>query len=104
MIVPITGILAFGIEMAVKNNKYYNNNFEKTQPSLVWIYYIVSFYMFLNIAAFPVLTITSRNNLMKAFVPNRMPAKTSDITWISVIFTLIVVVPIGGNFYSKQLF
>jgi hypothetical protein len=35
-------------------------------------YWIISFYMFLNIAAFPVLTITLRNNLFKLFMPDKM--------------------------------
>jgi hypothetical protein len=80
--------------MAKQN--YYNDNFEHTVPNTSWIFYIVSFYMFLNIAAFPVLTITARNNLMKAFIPDKVPANTSDITRYSIIFTLIIVVPIGS--------
>lgn len=37
------------------------------------IYYITSFYMFLNIAAFPILIITMRNNIMKCFIPDKIP-------------------------------
>lgn len=92
IIIPLTGILAFGGNMLLSNNlQYYNNNFKNEIP---WIYYIISFYMFLNIAAFPVLTITSRNNLMKCFTPSKIPQNSWDITRYTVAFTLLFIAPI----------
>lgn len=60
---------------------------------LRWAYYIISFYMFLNIAALPVLTITIRKNLMKLLVPHLMPKNNFKITLPSAIFTLLIVLP-----------
>lgn len=41
------------------------NQYFKGIEGADWVFYISSFYIFLNVAAFPVLIITCRNNLMK---------------------------------------
>ena len=66
--ISITGIMAFGEELKDGDRKHYYNIVFKDH--ILWIFYIISFYMFLNIAAFPVLTIVTRMNLMKCFVPD----------------------------------
>ena len=64
--IPILGILAFGPNLTDPKDPnhliYFNEDFKNTLP---WVYYIVSFYVFLNIAVLPVLMITTRNNLIK---------------------------------------
>ena len=50
--------------------------------------------MFFNITAFPVLTITIRNNLLKAFTPDKLPSKSWKITRWTLFYTLIIVIPI----------
>lgn len=65
IIIPIFGMYAFGDSMLTEdeernNLKYFSNNFKGT---IDWIFYITSFYMFLNIAAFPVIVITVRYKL-----------------------------------------
>ena len=67
ILICITGILAFGESMVDSEKlKYYNYNFEN-QVNIT--FYFSSFYMFLNIAALPVLIIVIRNNLMKWIAP-----------------------------------
>ena len=75
LIIPITAALAFGndlvdkrVSMLGEGHKliYYNEDF---QGRLDFIYYIVSFYVFLNIAAFSVYIIVIRKNIMAIFKP-----------------------------------
>jgi len=88
LLIPLTGIWAFpGL------NKYCFYNIVYNQDGVRWAYYIISFYMFLNIAALPVLTITIRKNMMKVLVPHLMPKNSLDITKASAGFTLLIVIP-----------
>ena len=76
LIIPITASLAFGndlverkAEMLAAGHKlvYYNEDFK---GRLDFIYYIVSFYVFLNIAAFSVYIIVIRKNVMAMIKPD----------------------------------
>lgn len=78
LLIPFTGIIAFGSELTNQqkgNLKYYNYAFEEKLP---WVYYLVSFYVFLNIAAIPVLIIVIRNNILKLALPKINPNKFSS--------------------------
>jgi amino acid permease len=69
IIIPVTAIMAFGSKLSESKAgdlKYYNFDFkEQASP----VYYLVSFYVFLNVAAVPVLTIVLRNNILKLVAP-----------------------------------
>lgn len=88
LVVPLMGMLAFS---TLDTFCYYNLAF-KEKP-VYFAYYIISFYMFLNIAALPVLTITIRTNMMKMCVPHLMPKSSFEVTRGSFIFTLVVSIP-----------
>ncbi|CAD8203122.1 unnamed protein product [Paramecium octaurelia] len=90
LFVCLTAIWAFPFKDLAAAS-FYNQLFN--QGNLKWAYYIISFYMFLNIAALPVLTITIRKNLMKLVVPHLVPKDSLKITLPSAIFTLLIVVP-----------
>ena len=65
MLIPWTGIMAFGDALGSKSSKdlkYYNFDFQDDIP---FIFYFVSFYVFLNVAALPVYVIVIRANLLK---------------------------------------
>ena len=69
LIIPWTAVMAFGDDLGSKSAsdlKYYNFDFEKKIP---FIYYFVSFYVFLNIAAMSVYVIVIRANVLKIFSP-----------------------------------
>jgi hypothetical protein len=90
--IPLTAILAFGTNLVDdKTLKYYNEDFKNHEK---FIYYFVSFYMMFNIAAFPVLTITLRNNMMKLFSPNHLPKRSYDITKRTLMYTAIILIPV----------
>lgn len=74
-----------------KNFSTYTNIY---RGKIDWIYYITSFYMFLNIAAFPILIITMRNNIMKCFMPHKIPKKSHELTKTTVILTICLILPI----------
>ena len=88
--VCLTANLAFTLK-DLSLASFYSELFNRGK--LKWAYYIISFYMFLNIAALPVLTITIRKNLMKLVVPHLVPKDNLKITLPSAIFTLLIVVP-----------
>lgn len=91
--VSLTGISAFGDQyMHNKGEKSYYNMWFK--GNINWIYYIISFYLFFNITAFPVLVITTRNNLMKCIVPNKIPARNWEITKWTFAFTVLILAPV----------
>lgn len=78
-IVPITAIMAFGSELGSNGDgdlKYYNFDFQNHIPV---IYYFVSFYVFLNIAAMPVYVIVIRTNLLRAISPETDPKVISSM-------------------------
>jgi len=74
LIIPITAAFAFGNELTGPSSLlakthtliYYNQDFE---GRLDFIYYIVSFYVFLNVAAFPVYIIVIRRNILSIVRP-----------------------------------
>ncbi|EAS05857.1 transmembrane amino acid transporter protein (macronuclear) [Tetrahymena thermophila SB210] len=71
----LSGILAFGDSLVEQHDlKLFNFNFKEQSP---FVYYLSGFYVFLNITAFPVMTITSRNNLL-AFFPSQQNTQTSN--------------------------
>lgn len=47
----------------------YNVNF----LDIPFIGHVVNFYLLFNIAPFPILTMTLRNNLIKVFAPSKIP-------------------------------
>lgn len=88
--VSLTAIWAFPLSSLSKASFYselFNTN------NLKWAYYIISFYMFLNIAALPVLTITIRKNFMKLVIPHLVPKDSFTITLPSAIVTSFIIVP-----------
>jgi hypothetical protein len=74
--------------------KYYNFDFQSKEET-TFIYYIVSFYVFLNIAAFSVYTIVIRTNVLKVFFPEVDPMKVSKKT-ITLTIGLLVIICIVG--------
>jgi amino acid permease len=79
LVIPTTGVLAFGAGLADKTElKYYNENFQGLR-GLSWIYYVTSFYIFLNVAALPVLTIVTRNNLFRMFSAHASPSLSASV-------------------------
>ncbi|CAD8119395.1 unnamed protein product [Paramecium sonneborni] len=90
LFVCLTASWAFTLEN-LSNVSFYSQCF--SEGNLRWAYYIISFYMFLNIAALPVLTITIRKNLMKLVVPHLLPKDNLKITLPTALFTLLIVVP-----------
>jgi hypothetical protein len=69
LIIPITAIMAFGTSLSNAKQgdlKYYNFNFKQ---HLLPVYYLVSFYVFLSVAAIPVLIIVTRNTILKLVAP-----------------------------------
>lgn len=76
VIIPITGCMAFGKELGTgKGLQYYNFDFE---GKINFIYWFVSFYVFLNIAAFSVYIIVIRTNLLRIINPSVNPLKISS--------------------------
>lgn len=74
LLISLIGIMAYGGELTnpYKSGgiKYYNTIFK---GKFDWAYYFTSFYIFLNVAALPVLTIVLRNNSMKLITPEKFP-------------------------------
>lgn len=70
MAIPIIAICAFGGNLAdpyeSESIKYYNYMFKE---KLVWVYYFTSFYIFLNVASLPVITIVLSKNILKWISP-----------------------------------
>ena len=68
--------MAFGEELGVgKDLKYYNFDFKNKVDAAYWV---VSFYVFLNIAAFSVYIIVIRTNILKIINPAIDPQKLSS--------------------------
>ena len=74
LIIPITACLSFGNKLVDEDGMlseshsliYYNEDF---RGRIDFIYYFVSFYVFLNIALFPIYVIVIRRNLMAIIRP-----------------------------------
>ena len=67
LVIPVTGVMAFGEELGTGQNlKYYNFDFQQKIP---FIYYFTSFYIFLNIAAFSVYIIVIRGSILSLVRP-----------------------------------
>ena len=101
LIIPITAALAFGNDLVEKRTDmlgaghkliYYNEDFK---GRLDFIYYIVSFYVFLNIAAFSVYIIVIRKNLMAILKPDLNAERLSKTTAIITSILLAVVLVIS---------
>ncbi|KAL4470120.1 hypothetical protein ABPG72_016657 [Tetrahymena utriculariae] len=97
----LSGILAFGDSLVEQHDlKLFNFNFKEQSP---FVYYLSGFYVFLNITAFPVMTITSRNNLL-AFFPSEQNSQdqnqqqeqqnSSSFTIKNVIGSLSILIPV----------
>lgn len=88
VLIPISAIMAFGenlvhskVAMLGESHSlvYYNEDFK---GRLDFIYYIVSFYVFLNVAAFSVYIIVIRTNFFGIIWPSIDPNKVSKRTMI----------------------
>lgn len=97
LIIPITGIMAFGNNLVHPINGllesshkliYYNEDF---RGRIDIVYYIVSFYVFLNVAAFSVYIIVIRENMFGIFFPKIEPNKVSKSTLLFSIGLLAVI-------------
>jgi hypothetical protein len=70
VILSILGVLAFGTGLYYENSpgnlKFYHFNFKDHYPVA---FYIVSFYFFLLISIFPMITIAVRNSLIYILLP-----------------------------------
>ncbi|KAL4428773.1 hypothetical protein ABPG74_001287 [Tetrahymena malaccensis] len=108
VLLSIFGVMAFGKCLDAEKNhnnsecvgngyatgsSYFNSYFQGIGDA-DWAFYISSFYIFLNVAAFPVLIITCRNNLMKFLAKDKIPAISYKITKWTVAFTLLIAGPI----------
>lgn len=82
---------------------YYSQPFDTDHVKFA--YYFISFYIFLNISALPVMTLTIRlqinclkifrNNMMKMFVPNHLPRNSFEVTRWTALFTILIIGPSG---------
>lgn len=76
MIIPITGVMAFGVDLGTGEHlKYYNFDFE---DKINFIFFFTSFYVFLNVAAFSVYIIVIRRNVLHMIDRNINPNKLSS--------------------------
>lgn len=75
LVIPFTASMAFGNDL---NNGagYYNFDFEYSIPAVYWV---TSFYVFLNIAAFSVYVIVIRSSILKVTFPEVNPRILSSI-------------------------
>lgn len=79
ILIPLTGVMAFGKELGVGTKFiYYNFDFEKKIPFIFWI---TSFYVFLNIAAFSVYIIVIRTNILGIIRPHVNPKKLNSTNY-----------------------
>lgn len=80
LIIPVTGVMAFGEELGTGEDlKYYNFDFQSKIP---FIYYITSFYIFLNIAAFSVYIIVIRGSILGLIKPKLDARKFSSTLFL----------------------
>jgi len=86
VLIPFTAIMAFGNNLihpkvsmlgASHSLVYYNQDFK---GKLDFVYYVVSFYVFLNVAAFSVYIIVIRNNVLAILKPTVDANKISKTT------------------------
>jgi hypothetical protein len=110
LIIPITAAMAFGQDLIDNrasmltegghNLIYYNEDFK---GRLDFIYYIVSFYVFLNIAAFSVYIIVIRRNFLAIVRPEINPDRLSRTTAFttSLILTIVLVISFALREYIQ---
>ncbi|EAS05856.2 transmembrane amino acid transporter protein (macronuclear) [Tetrahymena thermophila SB210] len=108
VLLSIFGVMAFGkcldaekghnnsecVGLGYATGSSYFNSYFQGIGDADWAFYISSFYIFLNVAAFPVLIITCRNNLMKFLAKDKIPAISYKITKWTIFFTLLIAGPI----------
>lgn len=101
VLLSLVGVMAFGdclnsekissCHSPYTNGSSYFNDYFKGIANADWVFYIASFYIFLNVAAFPVLIITARNNLMKFAIPDKVSPTVDKWT---ILFNIIITGPI----------
>lgn len=98
VLVPITAIMAFGDQLGVAHSlKYYNYDF---QGQLDFVYYFVSFYVFLNVAAFSVYIIIIRTNIMSMFLPQINPRTLSKQT--ALVSAVLLLIILTASYFLKD--
>jgi hypothetical protein len=94
IILSILGVLAFGTGLYYENSpgdlKFYHFNFKDHYPAA---FYIVSFYFFLLISIFPMITIAVRNSLIYILMPAHMPKTNFTVSKYTIIFTAALLMP-----------
>lgn len=110
LIIPITACFAFGNDLIERRVTmlgegghklvYYNEDFK---DRLDFIYYIVSFYVMLNIAAFSVYIIVIRRNLMAIIKPELNPDRFSRYTafMTSIILGSVLIISFALREYIQ---
>ena len=106
LIIPITACYAFGQGLVGNNPQadgsyeliYYNENF---LGRIDFIYYVISLYIFLNIATFSVSVIVLRRNLLqlidRKIKSDRLQPKTVIATILILAIILVVAFFLGSN-------
>ena len=101
IIIPLTAIMTFGNNLVHSQTGllgegshkliYYSEDFK---GKLDFVYYIVSFYLFLNVTAFSVYIIVIRENIFKVFFPKIEPNKVSKstLTFSFILLGIILLV------------
>ena len=70
------------------------------------MYYLVSFYVFLNVATVPVLTIVLRNNILKLVAPkvnSKVFSKTTLIATLSILGVVLLISLLARNYIEYVL-
>lgn len=99
MIIPITGVMAFGVDLGTGEHlKYYNFDFE---DKINFIFFFTSFYVFLNVAAFSVYIIVIRRNVLHMIDRNINPNKLSKSTAAASIIILAIIIALSWAFQNN---
>lgn len=106
MIIPITGVMAFGVDLGTGEHlKYYNFDFE---DKINFIFFFTSFYVFLNVAAFSVYIIVIRRNVLHMIDRNINPNKLSsknilnlESTAAASIIILAIIIALSWAFQNN---
>jgi len=109
-IIPMTACFAFGNELIDNRVNmlgegghklvYYNEDFK---GKLDFVYYVISFYVMLNIAAFSVYIIVIRRNLMAIIKPEINPDRFSRFTafFTSIILATVLIISFALREYIQ---